>query len=95
LLLQTQEFIGDVYIEVSHTTHLPSARDVSALDGILSVNGYLSSSVSWAAQAHITFSSLAANRDSGWRALYDGGGILPFEMTPQMDSNSSRRRCAE
>jgi uncharacterized protein (DUF1330 family) len=44
-----------------------------------------------AAQTHTAFLSGAPNLASGCRAVYDAGGILPFEITPQIDSSSSRR----
>ena len=45
---------------------------------------------SLAAQTHTAFLSCVPRLASGCRAVYDPGGILPFEITPQIDSSSSR-----
>src|SRR5258708_40237507 len=51
--------------------------------------------MSLGAQTDTAFLSGAPNLASGCRAVYDAGGILPFEITPQIDSSSSGRWRAE
>src|SRR5260370_20751507 len=58
-------------------------------------NDYFPCSISLAAQTHTAFLSCAPRLASGCRTVYDAGGILPFEITPQIDSSSSRRWRAE
>jgi hypothetical protein len=80
-----------IHFEAVRLTAMARTEDLAGLVtiGLLSAP-HLASIVCSLTQAHTAFFSVSVSFASGCMEMYGHGGILPVDMSPQMDSNLSR-----